>query len=71
MTDDTRTASQQIAEAVFPGKLVRRMTITIEANCLATVHAEIFVGDELRTVAGILGANPDWKFVDKSQEGAA
>ena len=71
MSIDPTNVPGQIAQAIFPGHRVRRLTIVLEVNSLATVEAEIFVGDELRTVVGILGKNPDWKFVDKSQEGAA
>jgi hypothetical protein len=61
----------QIAEAIFPGKKVRRLTIDLEVGCLATAHveAEIFIGDELRTVLGIIGTSPAWRFVDEDQEG--
>lgn len=58
----------QIAEAIFPGKKVRRLTIDLD-GCLATVEAEVFIGDELRTVLGIIGTSPAWRFVDEDQEG--
>lgn len=44
----------QIAEAVFPGRKVRRLTIHLEVGALSTVEAEIYCGDELRTVAELL-----------------
>jgi hypothetical protein len=57
----------RIAEAVFPGKKVRRLTINLEVRSLPTVEAEIYVGDELRTVEGIIGNTPAWRFVDKEE----
>lgn len=57
----------RIAEAVFPGKKVRRLTINLEVRSLPTVEAEIYVGDELRTVVGIIGNTPAWRFVDKEE----
>ncbi len=71
MIADGENIPGQIAEAIFPGKKVIRMTINLEVGCFATVEAELFVGDELRTVLGIIGTNPAWMFVDKDQEGAA
>jgi hypothetical protein len=71
MSTERENIPGQIAEAIFPGKKVRRLTIDLEVNCLATVEAEIFIGDELRTVLGVIGPSPAWRFVDEDQEGAA
>jgi hypothetical protein len=54
----------QISEAIFPGRKVRRLTINLEVGALATVDAEIYCGDELRTVVGVIGDRPAWRFVD-------
>ena len=55
----------QISEAIFPGRKVRRLTINLEVGALATVEAEIYCGDELRTVLGVIGDRPAWRFVDE------
>lgn len=61
----------QISEAIFPGSKVRRLTINLEVGTLATVEAEIYCGDELRTVLGVIGEKPAWRFVEDEQEGEA
>jgi len=60
----------QISEAIFPGRKVRRLTIHLEVGALATVEAEIYCGDELRKVLGVIGERPAWRFVDDEQQEA-
>lgn len=69
MMSDGRNVAAKIAEAIFPGKRVYKLVISLEVNALATVEALIYVGDELRAVQGIIGDRPEWRFV--SEEGVA
>lgn len=55
----------RIAEAVLPGKKVRRLTIHLEVGSLAMVEAEIYCGDELRKVEGVIGDRPEWRFLEE------
>ena len=71
MIQDGDNLPGRISEAIFPGRRVRRLTIHLEVGTLATVEAEIYCGDELRTVLGVIGDRPAWRFVDDGQEGAA
>jgi hypothetical protein len=61
MITNTDNIPGRIAEAIFPGRRVRRLTINLEVGTLATVEAEIYCGDELRTVLGVIGSGPKEK----------
>jgi len=52
-----------IAEAIFPGRRVRSLTISLAVDSVATVTAEIYIGEELAKVAGVIGVRPSWSFV--------
>lgn len=65
MITNTDNIPGRIAEAIFPGRRVRRLKINLEVGTLATVEAEIYCGDELRTVLGVIGDRPAWRFVEE------
>jgi hypothetical protein len=58
----------RIASAIFPCRHVRKLTIDLEVGCLAVVTAEIYVGDELLAVEGVIGDRPLWRFLDPPEE---
>lgn len=64
MITDGDNIPAKISAAIFPGRRVRRLTINLEVGTLATVEAEIYCGDELRTVLGVIGDRPAWRFVE-------